>query len=568
MTLRWASSASTRRTELPGSAVPLKAGVVSCVRPSPTLPESLAASRASVGALAWVSMVSATKVSALVLPAESVALTRTEPLLPWGTARLGVTLQLPSAATRVLSSSSVTGMRTAMVSPGLAPLPRSVGVASEVRPSPSVPESLAGSSCAAGAPGGWASTVSESDRPFCWSTAVTTVPLASALAGVKLHLPSASMSTVPSVVPPALSTSVSPARPVPARPRPLVGRMRGTAALTGSVSAALVLPATSSCVALSTVPSASGASSAMRQLPSAATRAVPTMPEPWVRVTVAPGSPLPETDWKPLVGAMTGGATVVSTISAMGTTGLSLPAASRVCTVTLREPSARAGMAALLPSGRSAPVSTAQLPSAPASTVKVAVSPLACTTVSRTVLPGSARPAKPGVASRVTPSPATPVSLVASRLPVGAAGEVVSRVKADLAGGLVRPVTPEVKVVVRVQSPSRSRSSPGTSSDVFPEASWPSDRLVPTLRTEPSGSVSSRVIASPGRSPAGNVTTTGTPPPLVRSDALMWESAPWASGNVTRAAAGATLSTVRSNSALGSRPATGLPPASMRAWYA
>ena len=316
----------------PGSAVPLKAGAVSRVRPSPAAPESRLGSRPTVGAATWVSMTSASSVSALALPAASVAPMRTGSLLPWGSASVGLTLQLPLAETWVVRTSPVTGMRTVMVSPGLAPLPRITGSTSRVRPSPGVPESLAGSSCAVGAAGGCASTVSASDRPFCWSTTVTTVPCASAAAGVKLHLPSASMSTLPSVVLPVLITSVSPARPVPLRVRPLEGRMKGTAALTGSVSAVLTLPAASVCVAESTVPSASGASSATRQVPSAATRAVPSALLPCVRVTSAPGSPLPDTDWKPLVGAMTGGATVVSTRTAREVVALSLPAASRACT--------------------------------------------------------------------------------------------------------------------------------------------------------------------------------------------------------------------------------------------
>ena len=223
-------------------------------------------------------------------------------------------------------------------------------------------------------------------------------------------------------------------------------------------------------------------------------------------------------------------------------------------------------MLAVLPCGRSVPVSTAQLPSAPACTLKFSVWPLLCTSVRLTVLPGSARPARPGVASRVTPSPVTPVSLEASSPPVGAAGAAVSSVKRRVAAALTRPVTVEATLVASTCSPSRSSSSCGSSTVRLPASTAACGSGLATLRTVPSGSVSDSTSSSPGRLPDGRLTCTGTPPWLARSLALMRVSSPCASGTTTCGAASAVVSTCSSKDALGAIPATAALPASMRAW--
>ncbi len=241
-------------------------------------------------------MSSATRVTALSLPAASLAVTSTWPAVPCARATVGVTLQLPEAETLVRSTSALPGIFTVMVSPGEAPLPLITGRATIVRPSPLMPESLAASSTAAGAAGATASTVSLPLRPFCKSVAVTIVPSGSALARLRLQLPLAPTATEPTwVVVPAVSTIVSPGWPVPATVRPLVGATHGTRPLTVAVPGALMLPATSVCTACSTVASASGAARLSRQEPSPSTVASPTLVPAALSTTRAPGEPVPET---------------------------------------------------------------------------------------------------------------------------------------------------------------------------------------------------------------------------------------------------------------------------------
>ena len=325
---------------------------------------SLVASRLPVGAAGEVvSMARATVEAGEVLPAGSVAVRVALPLVPWGRATVGRRLHEPSAATWVVSSSPVAGMRAVMVSPGVAPAPLRVGVVTLVRPSPRVPESLAGSSRAWGAAGGCASTVSLEDSPLCWLVAVTEVPLTSGVAGVRLQVPSAPATTEPSAVPVlVVSTTVLPGRAVPASNCPLVGRMKGTLALTVSESGALVLPAASSWVALSTVPSGCAAASVTRQVPSAATSVVPNTPAGLRSVSTAPGSPVPLTAAKPLVGAIAGASAVASTTSASEAAVLALPAGSVAVTATGWGPSASGSTGSVRPSGRAVAVSRLHAP--------------------------------------------------------------------------------------------------------------------------------------------------------------------------------------------------------------
>ncbi len=124
---------------------PLIVGVLSLVILSPAAPLSDAGSRAAAGlAGALVSMLTGTVVGALVLPDGSVAVTTKFRGPPSGSATVGVTLQVPSAAT-VAVSVSPSGVTTVMVSPGV-PFPVMVGLLFAVRLSPATPVSDAGAS--------------------------------------------------------------------------------------------------------------------------------------------------------------------------------------------------------------------------------------------------------------------------------------------------------------------------------------------------------------------------------------------------------------------------------------
>ena len=102
-----------------------------------------------------VSMVTGTKVTGLVLPAGSVAVTRTS-AVPLARVWVGVTLQTPPVTVAV-KTSPVPGMTTVMVSPSV-PVPLMVGVVSLVMLSVLMPLSLDAATSAGGAVGGVVST--------------------------------------------------------------------------------------------------------------------------------------------------------------------------------------------------------------------------------------------------------------------------------------------------------------------------------------------------------------------------------------------------------------------------
>ncbi len=95
-----------------------------------------------------------------------------------------------------------------------------------------------------------------------WATALTTVPLASGVPGVKLQLPLPSAVTWPIGLPlPSVRITVAPASAVPAITLPLLGSITGAAGASESTVALvglLLLPAASWASALITVPLANG----------------------------------------------------------------------------------------------------------------------------------------------------------------------------------------------------------------------------------------------------------------------------------------------------------------------
>ena len=162
----------------PGVPVPLKVGVLSAVRLSVLLlPVSLAGTRSGAAGVvgAAVSIRTGTVVAGLVLPAGSVAVTRTF-CSPSASACVGVTLQVPSAATTVVRTSPV-GMVTVIVSPGVA-VPVMVGVVSLVVLSVLLtPVSLAAATSAAGAAGGVVSRVKPPARAGLILPAMSAMPV-------------------------------------------------------------------------------------------------------------------------------------------------------------------------------------------------------------------------------------------------------------------------------------------------------------------------------------------------------------------------------------------------------
>ena len=224
----------------PATPVPLSVGVLSLVRLSPRVPVSLTVASAAVGAAgALVSMVTGTVVGALTLPAGSVAVTLML-LTPSASSVLGVTLQLPSAATTAVCTSPP-GKVTVMVSPGV-PAPPMVGVLSAVMLSPTVPESLMAASAAAGAAGGVVSSTKLPERaglmlPAMSVTVVLVVQLPSsvkALLGMTWLMLPAAMSA-------AVSTWLS-VRVLPSGKVTTVVTVSPTAASPGRVTAMGVPP--------------------------------------------------------------------------------------------------------------------------------------------------------------------------------------------------------------------------------------------------------------------------------------------------------------------------------------
>ena len=164
-----------------------------------------------------------------------------------------------------------------------------------------------------------------------WATALTTVPLASGVPGVKLQLPLPSAVAWPIGLPlPSVRITVAPASAVPAITLPLLGSITGAAGATESTMALvglLLLPAASWASALITVPLANGVAGVKAQLPLPSAVTWPIgLPLPSVRITVAPASAVPLMT-TPLLGSITGaGGAMASTVTLAGP--LVLPAGS------------------------------------------------------------------------------------------------------------------------------------------------------------------------------------------------------------------------------------------------
>src|SRR5690606_20493431 len=169
------------------------------------------------------------------------------------------------------------------------------------------------------------------------AVALTTVPSASGVPGVKLQLPLPSTVVSPMGLPlPSVRVTVLPGSAVPLMVVPLLGSITGAAGATEStvmLAGALVLPVGSVAVALTTVPSGSGVPGVKLQLPLPSAVAWPMgLPLPSVRVTVLPGSAVPLIV-VPLLGLITGaGGALASTVTVAG--GLLLPVASWATTLT------------------------------------------------------------------------------------------------------------------------------------------------------------------------------------------------------------------------------------------
>ncbi len=169
------------------------------------------------------------------------------------------------------------------------------------------------------------------------AVALTTVPSASGVDGVKLQLPLPSAVTWPIGLPlPSVRVTLLPGSAVPLSVVPLLGLTTGVAGATESTVTllpALVLPEASVAVALTTVPLGNGVVGVKLQLPLPSAVTWPIgLPLPSVRVTVAPGSAVP-LSVLPLLGLTTGvaGATA-STVTLAGE--LALPDGSVAVALT------------------------------------------------------------------------------------------------------------------------------------------------------------------------------------------------------------------------------------------
>ena len=234
---------------------------------------SLTVASAAVGAAGTVvSMVIGSAVGALTLPAGSVAVT-VMVFTPSARGVVGVTDQVPSAATTAVLTSPP-GKVTVMVSPAV-PVPLMLGVLSAVMLSPTVPESLAGASAAAGADGG---VVSSTKLPVRGALALparsVTVVLVVQVPSCVRALVGMSWLMVPAVMSAAVSTWVSVRVPP-------VGKV--TTVVTVSPT-----PASPGNVTLSGVPPLLSASAALTPL-AASGNATPGTPGAVVSSTKAPG---------------------------------------------------------------------------------------------------------------------------------------------------------------------------------------------------------------------------------------------------------------------------------------
>ena len=473
------ASGNDTRIVSPALPVPDSVGVSSLVRLSPRIPESDAASSRITGAAGPVVTIdSARLVAGETLPAGSVAVIDSV-LTPEASSVAGVALQVPSAATIVVSTEPP-GRLTRIVSPAV-PVPEIVGVASLVMLSPGAPESEDGLSTAVGAAGAVASIVTvrlAAGEVFpAASVAValrTFAPEASAVVGVTLHVPLAATVVVSTVPPGSVTRIVSPASPVPeivgvvslvsrspVNPESDAASRRSTGAAGGELSmvrlrldAAETLPAGSVAVTETTLrPLANAVVGVTLHVPFDATVVTRAPPPGRVILITSPAVPVPTR-----VG-------VVSLVRLSPAIPESEPGSSRTTGAAgALGKIARVRVTAgdTLPAGSVAVTEIRFDPAASAVTGVALQVPFAATVVVSTVPPGSATlmrsPAVPvpfrvGVASLVMLSPGAPESEDGARATVGASGAVVSIVNVSDVEGDTLPAG-SVAVTVKVFTPA------------------------------------------------------------------------------------------------------------------
>ena len=303
------------------------------------------------------------------------------------------------AVSFVPSASGLSGVRvnapesSATTFPTTLPAP---SVTVTVEPGSAVPVTVLPSvEASTGASGATASTVTVFDGPETLpepsvAVAVTFVPSASGLEGVRVNVPSSPARVVPTIEPaPSVTVTVVPGTAVPVTVLPSVGASTGASGATASTVTVFdgpeTLPDPSVAVAVTVVPSASGLDGVIVKVPLSAATVVPTtLPAPSVTVTVAPGSAVPETV-VPLDGARIGasGATASTVTVFDGPETLPEPSVAVAVTVV---PSASGleGVKVKCPE----PSATAVPTSAPEPSVRVTVEPGSAVPV--TVLPSVA----------------------------------------------------------------------------------------------------------------------------------------------------------------------------------
>ncbi len=356
----------------------------------------------------------------LLLPAGSVAMALTT--VPSGNGVAGVKLQLP--------------LPSAVVCPIGVPLPSVSTMTALASAVPLISTPLLGSITGAGGatPSMVMAAGALSTPEGLRAITLTTVPSGSGTPGVNDQLPLPSAVTWPIGLPlPSVMMTVLPGSAVPLITEPLLGSIsgiEGNELSTVVLAGALVLPAASVAVTLTTVPSGSGVAGLKLQLPLLSTVACPIgLPLPSVSVTVLFGSAVPVRTL-PLLALTTGvgGATASTVVLPCGPV---LPAAScATALTTVPSGSAVAGVKLQLP-----------LPSAvvcpiglPLPSVRITVAPASAVPVIVVPLLGSSTGAGGGSASTVMAAwgPVLPVASVAVATITVPSGSGVPGVKLQL----------------------------------------------------------------------------------------------------------------------------------------
>ncbi len=330
------------------------------------------------------------------------------------------------------------------------------------------------------------------------AVALTTVPLASGVPGVKLQLPLPSAVTWPIGLPlPSVRVTVAPGSAVPLSVLPLLGLTTGVAGATAStvtLAGELALPDGSVAVALTTVPLGNGVLGVKVQLPLPSAVTCPIgLPLPSVRVTLLPGSAVP-LRVVPLLGSTVGvaGATA-STVTLAG--GLLLPAASLATTLTT------------VPSGNGVDGVKDQLPLASAVVWPIGL-PLPSVRV--TLLPGSAVPLSSlpllgSTTGAFGATPSTVMEVAGLLLPDGSVTITVTvspLVSGGFSGAVKLPLASAITVTSGLPSPLVSMPT------LAPASAWP-------LMLLPSGAIFRPLAAFGGVVSGGTEEPPPPPPPLL-----------------------------------------------------